>query len=79
MRSSSPPMTLGNMRASGVRTLAGWCSGRGCNHCVAVERFGNDAPVRHSACPRGPPACCHLRADARPNGSERPGNPNMRG
>jgi len=23
-------MTLGNMRANGVRTLAAWCPGRGC-------------------------------------------------
>jgi hypothetical protein len=23
------PMTLGNMRANGVRTLAAWCLGRG--------------------------------------------------
>jgi hypothetical protein len=27
------PMTLGNMRANGVRTLAAWCGGRGCDHC----------------------------------------------
>jgi hypothetical protein len=26
------PMTLGNMRANGVRTLAAWCLGRGCKH-----------------------------------------------
>jgi hypothetical protein len=25
-------MTLGNMRANGVRTLAAWCLGRGCYH-----------------------------------------------
>ncbi len=25
-------MTLGNMRANGVRTLATWCLGRGCDH-----------------------------------------------
>jgi hypothetical protein len=25
--------TLGNMRANGVRTLAAWCLGRGCDHC----------------------------------------------
>src|SRR5450631_2703697 len=24
--------TLGNMRANGVRTLAAWCLGHGCNH-----------------------------------------------
>ena len=32
MPSGSAPMTLGNMRANGVRTLAAWCHGRGCNH-----------------------------------------------
>jgi hypothetical protein len=26
---TDPPMTLGNMRANGVRTLAQWCRGRG--------------------------------------------------
>jgi hypothetical protein len=25
-------MTFGNMRANGVRTLAAWCLGRGCDH-----------------------------------------------
>jgi hypothetical protein len=25
-------VTLGNMRANGVRTLAAWCLGRGCEH-----------------------------------------------
>ena len=25
-------VTLGNMRANGVRTLAAWCLGRGCKH-----------------------------------------------
>jgi len=45
------PMTLGNMRANGVRTLAMWCLSRGCNHFrvldvtdyrddVAVSSFG---------------------------------------
>src|SRR5450756_2952166 len=30
-------MTLGNMRANGVRTLAAWCLGRGCNHFRVVD------------------------------------------
>jgi len=33
MRYSHPPMTLGNMRANGERTLAAWCLGRGCPDC----------------------------------------------
>jgi len=30
-------MILGNMRANGVRTLAAWCLGRGCNHLPALD------------------------------------------
>ena len=29
-------MTLGNMRANGVRTLAIYCDGRGCGHSVVL-------------------------------------------
>jgi len=29
---TGPPMTLGNMRANGVRTLDAWCLARGCHH-----------------------------------------------
>jgi hypothetical protein len=32
-----PAMTLGNMRANGVRTLAAWCLGRGCDHFRIVD------------------------------------------
>jgi hypothetical protein len=50
-------MTLGNMRAIGVRTLAIWCSGCGCNHQgvldlssyadgIAVQSFGGGARYR---------------------------------
>jgi hypothetical protein len=66
-------MPLGNMRANGVRTLAVWCSRRGCgHHCVVeVERYGDDVPVPwfgpRMRCER----CGHLGADARPNWGER--------
>jgi hypothetical protein len=30
-------MTLGNMRANGVRTLAAWGLGRGCNHYGVLD------------------------------------------
>jgi hypothetical protein len=33
-------MTLGNMRANSVRTLAAWCLGRGCDH-YRVHRAGS--------------------------------------
>lgn len=47
MRQATPPMTLGNMRANGVRTLAVWCSGSGCGRrrVVDVERYADDVPV----------------------------------
>jgi hypothetical protein len=32
MRYTGPAMTLANMRANGVPTLAAWCLGRGCEH-----------------------------------------------
>jgi hypothetical protein len=79
MRYTGPPMTLGNMRANGVRMLGAWCLGRGCYHqrVVNVERYGDDTPVPwfgpRMRCER----CGHLGADARPNwyemSSERPG------
>jgi hypothetical protein len=32
-------MTLGNMRGNGVRTLAAWCLGRGCDHFRVLGLF----------------------------------------
>jgi len=69
MRNTPPPMTLGNMRANGVRTIAVWCSARGCghHHIIDVERYGDDVPVPwfgpRLRCER----CGHLGAHARPN------------
>jgi hypothetical protein len=36
-----------NMRANGVRTLAAWCLGRGCNHfrVLDVSAYADDVPV----------------------------------
>jgi hypothetical protein len=33
-------MTLGNMRANGMRTLAAWCLGRGCIHFRVLDESG---------------------------------------
>jgi hypothetical protein len=33
-------MTLGNMRANGVRTLAAWCLGRGCDQVGILDVSG---------------------------------------
>jgi hypothetical protein len=46
--------TLGNMRANGVRTLAAWCLGRGCNrHSIlaAIDLIGR---LRSSVRPAEP-------------------------
>jgi len=34
---TGPLMTLGNMRANGVRMLDAWCLARGCNHHSVVD------------------------------------------
>jgi hypothetical protein len=40
MRYTGPPMTLDNMRANGMQTLAAWCLGRGCDY---RRLFGPDS------------------------------------
>ena len=42
---TGPPITLGNMRANGVRTLAAWCLGRGCNHYRVLDLAPNCAKI----------------------------------
>jgi hypothetical protein len=42
---SRPPMTLGNMRPNGMRTLAAWCLGRGCNHFWVFDVSGYFSPL----------------------------------
>ncbi len=40
------PMTLGNMRANGVHTLAVWCDALGHHHRVLdVTAYADDVPV----------------------------------
>ena len=38
--------TLGCMRANGVRTLAAWCLGRGCNHFRVLDVSGYPDDIR---------------------------------
>ena len=65
-------MTLGNMRANGVRSLAAWCVGRDCHHdgVVDVEHLSR----RGAGAWFGPrmrcTMCGAIGADARPNWSE---------
>ena len=66
-------MTLGNMRANGVRTLDVWCLGRTCNHrsVLDVSSFPDDVPVPSFGPRLRCERCGHLGADARPNWSDR--------
>ena len=73
MKYPPAPMTLGNMRANGVRTLAAWCLGRGCNHfrVLDVRAYTDDVPVPSFGPRLRCGRCGHLGADARPNWQER--------
>jgi hypothetical protein len=61
------PMTLGNMRANGARTLAAWCLGRGCKHfrVIDVSSFSDDLPVPSFGPRLRCERCGHLGANAR--------------
>jgi hypothetical protein len=67
------PMTLGNMRANGVRTLAVWCGALGCNHHSAldVSNYSDDVPVPAFGPRMVCTVCGAIGADARPNWQER--------
>ena len=66
------PMTLGNMRESGVRSLHVWCGNCRCSHqaVLDVERYPDEIPVPsfgpRMMCTR----CGFVGADARPNWKE---------
>ena len=68
-----PPMTLGNVRANGVRSLDVWCSGRGCNHfrVLDVSRYPDDVPVPSFGPRMVCTVCGAIGADVRPNWNER--------
>ena len=67
------PMTLGNMRANGVRTLSVSCGNIDCNKrtVLDVAAYADDTPVPSFGPRLRCAACGHLGADARPNWTER--------
>ena len=77
---AAQPMTLGNMRENGVRSLAAWCLSRGCNHrsTLDVSNYADDVPVPSFGPRLRCEVCGHLGADARPNWNER-ASPNLFG
>ena len=72
MQQDPAPMTLGNMRANGVRTRAVLCGGRGCNHAsvVDVTDFADEVPVPSFGPRMVCTVCGAIGADARPNWQE---------
>lgn len=66
-------MTLGNMRANGVRTLAVWCNGHGCNRQAIfdVADYGDDVLVPSFGPRMVCTVCGAIGADTRPNWQER--------
>jgi hypothetical protein len=66
-------MTLGNMRANGVRTLAVYCGGRSYHHeaVLDVSAYPDDMPVPSFGPRMVCTVCGAVGADARPNWNER--------
>jgi hypothetical protein len=63
-------MTLGNMRANGVRSLLVYCLACHRDVVLNVEAYGNDVPVPAFSPRLVCTACGHVGADARPNWAE---------
>jgi hypothetical protein len=66
-------MTLGNMRANGVRKLDVYCSGPWCHHhgVIDVDGYGDDVPVPSFGPRLRCERCGNMGAEARPNWGER--------
>jgi hypothetical protein len=71
--SYATPMTLGNMRANGVRTLGVWCGAHRCNHhgVLDVTSYSDGVPVPAFGPRMVCTVCGAIGADARPNWNER--------
>jgi hypothetical protein len=74
-----PPMTLGNMRANGVRSLAVYCWT--CHHqsVLAVDKWPDNVPVPSFGPRMVCTSCGSIGADARPNWAERQERPGLPG
>jgi hypothetical protein len=75
----SLPMTLGNMRANGARSLSVSCWL--CHHgaVLAVDRWPDATRVPSFGARMVCTGCGIVGADARPNWTERPGRPSLTG
>jgi hypothetical protein len=79
MKRASEFMTLGNMRANGVRTLIVYCSNSTCRHeaIVNVDHLSDDVAVPSLGPRMRCEKCGQLGADARPNWNERASGSNL--
>jgi hypothetical protein len=70
---TTPPMTLGNMRENGVRSLAITCRALGCHHAsiLDVSTLGDAVTVPFFGPRMVCTVCGAIGADARPNWNER--------
>lgn len=70
---STPPMTLGNMRANGARSLAVTCLSHFCHHKAVLEVaiYSDDVSVPAFGPRMVCMVCGAVGADARPNWNER--------
>jgi hypothetical protein len=78
-----PPMTLGNMRALGVKRLVASCLNPSCRHdgLIDVSKFADDAEVPSFAS-KVVCAKCGARGrhiDVRPNWKEQPSSESLTG
>ena len=73
MQQAPAPITLGNTRANGVRTLAVWCGGCGCDHeqIIDVSAYSDNVLVPAFGPRMVCTFCGAIGADARPNWNER--------
>jgi hypothetical protein len=81
IRQPGPPMTLGNMREQGVRSLAVYCLNHACLHQTVINVDDCPAEIevpsfgRCMKCSK----CGGRRVDVRPNRKERSGMPDRAG
>jgi hypothetical protein len=72
-----PPMTLGNMRALGVRNLIAYCHNDACRQQAVIDVSGYPDVIevpefgKRAKCSK----CGGRRVDVRPNWKEKPGMP----
>jgi hypothetical protein len=79
MRKPAGPMTLGNMRSLGPRSLDVTCKACGYHTVVNVDAYPDDAPVPSFGPRMRCSRCGHLGANVRPDWTQLRGAPGKPG